>query len=402
MLKFELKKKILNHHLERNSHLNFILLLLILVSSLVSQIQNCYQTTKLIQQNHFVLVVDKSGSMGGEPIAQAKNAIKHFIDKINPADEASIIAFSDQISVTQSWTSSKSTLKNTANNIYAGGGTHLYDALAKAFQLLNNKHGQKIIVFLSDGSDGGSRFGLNDIINMNASEGVFIYSIGLGGFDSNTLSAIANKTNGSFDSTSSSNNLTNIYSEIITEYYTKYSNQIANHGAMQINSFPSNRPVVVNGKLKGHTPLTLNVLSKGKYDVVVEFIKGDWECSVSVNKGELAKIDAREYDLGNSLIVSSVPHGSSVFLDDTYMGFTSFFMKNKRKSELVIKEIPRGKHTLKLITFPEDEEFSELFEFDFKMTDTRRVVDVNILKHSATFENGEVIQKLYNPFDDLE
>ena len=138
---------------------------------------------QFIQQpaiNSFSIVVDRSGSMDGKPMNDAKNAVKHFIDEMRSGDQANIIAFDNSVSVYSGMGSSKSSLKSAVRSIQPGGATALYDAIAKAATLIHSESGARIIVFLTDGDDSASKFRLKDIKNMNLSEGIFIYGIGLG------------------------------------------------------------------------------------------------------------------------------------------------------------------------------------------------------------------------------
>lgn len=369
---------------------------LLLISTILSN--DCYTIKKIQERNNFAIVIDKSGSMSGNPISDAISAISNFIKEMNINDNARIISFSDMIDVNSKWTSNKTELNNSLNLIQASGGTHLYDAIAKAFQLLSSENGKKIVVFLSDGEDGGSKFRLNEIINMNASEGVFVYSIGLGNFNKNTLKDIAEKTNGDFYHTTDSKELKNLYQNVISEYYQKFVNKNLNNGSIQVNSFPSNKPVLINNILKGKTPLNINLLNDNNYKVLIEFDRGVWECQVDLKEGYLAEIEAREDDLGQNLKITSVPHGSSVFLDDVYMGITSI----RKNNDLLLENIPRGKHKLRFITFPESEGLSESFEFYFSLFDKDRSVKVSIYEHSAIFSDGEKIKKIVDPFEELD
>ncbi|MBL4655341.1 MAG: VWA domain-containing protein [Bacteroidia bacterium] len=106
----------------------------------------------------FVLIIDKSGSMGGGKIDQAKNAAKFIISNLNPDDRFNIVVFDSYIdlfktSLTQIDASTETQAYNYINSISAGGGTHIYDAFTSAIPLFSSSEesAAKIVVFLTDG-----------------------------------------------------------------------------------------------------------------------------------------------------------------------------------------------------------------------------------------------------------
>src|SRR5262245_53769147 len=49
------------------------------------------------QSLHLALVLDRSGSMSGEPLEEAKRCARHIVDSLAPGDRAAIVAFDDEI-----------------------------------------------------------------------------------------------------------------------------------------------------------------------------------------------------------------------------------------------------------------------------------------------------------------
>jgi len=370
--------------------------------------------------NSFSLVIDRSGSMNsGNAISDAKKAVNHFIDEMRSGDQANIIAFDDKVSVYSDMGSSKSSLKSAVGTVKPGGSTALYDAIAKAATLIHSESGARIIVFLTDGDDSASKFRLKDIKNMNLSEGIFIYGIGLGNVNKNALDDLIGATGGVYYATSSSNDLYNIYDRVLNAYYSEYGNKLASTSSMTIRSIPSNQAVVIDGQAKGRTPLKLDGLKPKEYDVQIQFSRGNWQYAVKTKKGQRAIIDARETDLGYNLYVSSIPKAASVFLDGDYVGITSFgvtdynvekklFKKDiKTKSyasELKIALVPRGKHTIRVMIVPEGDEpdMNWEYEFDFNIREKERFVDINLFKNSHSFSDGEKDSKIRDPFEEFD
>ena len=91
---------------------------------------NCISVSQTDISNHFILVVDKSGSMDGEPIKNIKNALYNFVADMNSDDKASLILFDHRVRVENVFTSDKAQLNGSIKDFDAGGGTAIFDALA--------------------------------------------------------------------------------------------------------------------------------------------------------------------------------------------------------------------------------------------------------------------------------
>lgn len=88
-----------------------------------------------------LLVLDRSGSMGGEKIAQARDAARFVINNLNSGDRFDIITYNDGIeSCFSALKSATRTNREMAladvDRVEAGGGTNIHDALAVAMDEL--------------------------------------------------------------------------------------------------------------------------------------------------------------------------------------------------------------------------------------------------------------------------
>ncbi len=103
-----------------------------------------------------VFVVDKSGSMSGKKIEQAKNATKFVLNNLREGDTFNIIAYDDKV---ESWkpelqTFNEETRKSAlgfVEGIYAGGSTNINGALSAALAQLQDNSRPNFVVFLTDG-----------------------------------------------------------------------------------------------------------------------------------------------------------------------------------------------------------------------------------------------------------
>jgi len=103
-----------------------------------------------------VFVLDTSGSMAGEKLEQAKNALKFCVNSLNEEDRFNLITFNTNIEeFSQKLMGSNSKNRKRALDfiagISAGGGTNINDALVRALELIKSEERPNIIIFLTDG-----------------------------------------------------------------------------------------------------------------------------------------------------------------------------------------------------------------------------------------------------------
>jgi uncharacterized membrane protein len=101
-----------------------------------------------------VLVIDKSGSMGGEKMELAKAAAKSAVELLGASDKIGVIAFEGEtfwISDVQP-ASNKSRIMDDISRIEAGGGTVMYPAMESAYEALQGTVAKlKHVIILTDG-----------------------------------------------------------------------------------------------------------------------------------------------------------------------------------------------------------------------------------------------------------
>ena len=163
--------------------------------------------------------------------------------------------------------------------------TRFYDAVAKASQLLSREKGLKAVIFLTDGNDNMSGFSLRDIRDMNIGEGIFVYGIGLGDVDHGSLEDLTAATGGEYRIARSSRDLYNLYNEVQSRYYQRFSGSVSNTGSFTVTSVPAGRPVTVDGVSVGRTPVRIDSRPAGRYDIRVEFPRGTWQCPRGIKAG---------------------------------------------------------------------------------------------------------------------
>ncbi len=129
------------------------------------------------------LVVDTSGSMAGDKIRSAREALGRFMfELLDRQDEIFIYRFSDTPVLMQGWTTDRQVLQRAVSRLGATGGTALYDAVAEAIPLSRQgQHAKKAIVVVSDGNDTSSATSLKEVRQLIRESEALVYAIGIDG-----------------------------------------------------------------------------------------------------------------------------------------------------------------------------------------------------------------------------
>ncbi len=101
-----------------------------------------------------VLAIDVSGSMAGEPLAQAKVASLEFIDELPSNARVAIVSFGDEADLVSGFTTNRDSSRDAVNALSSGGETALYDAVVLAAQqVAASDASRSAVIALSDGGD---------------------------------------------------------------------------------------------------------------------------------------------------------------------------------------------------------------------------------------------------------
>lgn len=180
----------------------------------------------------FVIVVDKSGSMSGSKIQEAKAAASFMVNNLNFGDAFNVIAF-DSYNTTWSNALQPFTVANMGaalswiSSIQASGGTNINDAITEGIQDFSGSapgHARSI-VFLTDGQDQSS----NVVILNNAQQlrlsiapDLQIFTFGIGeGFNEQLLNQLAVQNNGVSQFLETAN-----FSQVMSDFYTQIQNPV--------------------------------------------------------------------------------------------------------------------------------------------------------------------------------
>ena len=171
-------------------------------------------------------VLDRSGSMSGDSIKDAKKAIQECIMSLDDFVKVGLVSFESDAQIECVLTDAKYLVLNKLDGIEANGGTDIVAGLTMAYDTLSAASGKKVIILLSDGYADDN--GLTEILSQLKSAGIETYAIGLNGCDEAYLQRIASETDGKYIAVDNTGELGNIYREIqkslIHVYTIIYSN----------------------------------------------------------------------------------------------------------------------------------------------------------------------------------
>jgi Ca-activated chloride channel family protein len=127
------------------------------------------------------IALDTSGSMDGEKMAAARDALNSFLAQLNdPNDEVFLYRFDSNPMLVEGWTHDKRRLSYALERMQPRGGTALYDAVAEAIPLAQAGHNRKkALVIISDGNDTSSRTDIVALKQLIRETEVLVYAIGI-------------------------------------------------------------------------------------------------------------------------------------------------------------------------------------------------------------------------------
>lgn len=130
-----------------------------------------------------IVLIDTSGSMGGEPLDQARRVVGALVDALGPTDQLELIEFSDQ---PRRWTSrpqpatqdNKQAAHKWLRKLRASGGTWMRDAIIEALAPLRGE-AQRQVVLVTDGLIGFESEIVAEILD-RLPRGSRVHAVGVG------------------------------------------------------------------------------------------------------------------------------------------------------------------------------------------------------------------------------
>lgn len=164
------------------------------------QANDAPQTTAVSPQapKRLALVVDRSGSMSGQPLAEALRCVEHIASHLAPQDQLAVLAYDTQVTTLQTLGPvNLPQLKATLATVQEGGNTDLFLGWQAGAQALADGPANAIsrVMLLSDGCANHGLTRASDIVphvTLAASQGIATTTVGLGrGFNEDLMNAMA-------------------------------------------------------------------------------------------------------------------------------------------------------------------------------------------------------------------
>lgn len=267
----------------------------------------------------FTLIIDRSGSMSGTKMDQAKNAAKFIVQNLNEGDKFNIIDFDNLITsfrpghVLLTLQSSDSALLYI-NTLYARNTTNISGAFATAVPQFTsaNDTTANIIIFLTDGQPTAGISNITQLVQyidgliLSSERNIFLFSFGIGHDVNYQLLSLISTHNKGIAEFLGNNEL---FSRI-TNFYLTIRNPVL------LNSHISFTPPVVTQVF----PDSLPNLYKGKQMIVA---------------GRYNQAQAVQITLSGTAFGRSVSYNYDIQLSDSYISNYQFLTKvwAKRKIE---------------------------------------------------------------------
>jgi Ca-activated chloride channel homolog len=131
------------------------------------------------------VIFDVSGSMSGEKVKRARDALSKFIQTSHNSDEYFLIAFNSRAQLLLDKTRDGNSVLDKLTFVNTKDNTALYDACYLGVEKVQRgSHPKRALLLISDGQDNNSRYTFNELRRLLKESDVVLYGIGiLGGGD---------------------------------------------------------------------------------------------------------------------------------------------------------------------------------------------------------------------------
>lgn len=162
-----------------------------------------------------VLIIDKSGSMQGAPMALARQAAKASVELLSPQDQVAVIAFdgAPQLVSEMRRASDRDAIQAAIDSIQEAGGTDMFSAMEMGKQIMDNTTAKiKHMICLTDGQTEDRGFGT--LTQALVDSGVTVSTVAMGnGAVGDLLQGIAEIGRGRYYETNDPANVPQIFTK---------------------------------------------------------------------------------------------------------------------------------------------------------------------------------------------
>jgi Ca-activated chloride channel family protein len=131
------------------------------------------------------ILFDVSGSMSGDKVRRARDALAHFIQTSHDRDEYFLIGFNSRAQLLMDRTRDGQAVLDKLTFVQTKNNTALYDACYLGVERVQRgTHQKRALLLISDGQDNNSRYTFGELRRVLKESDVVLYAIGiLGGSD---------------------------------------------------------------------------------------------------------------------------------------------------------------------------------------------------------------------------
>src|SRR6266487_1420831 len=180
------------------------------------------------------VLFDVSGSMSGDKIKRAREALAKFIQTSHNADEYFLLGFNTRAQLLVDKTRDGNAVLDKLTFVETRGNTALYDACYLGVEKVQRgTHPKRALLLISDGQDNNSRYTFSEVRRLLKESDVVLYAIGiLSGSDAGSslgmegqgiLDELANVSGGKAFFPRSSAEMDDIFEQIALELRHQYS-----------------------------------------------------------------------------------------------------------------------------------------------------------------------------------
>ncbi|HEX5708495.1 MAG TPA: VWA domain-containing protein [Pyrinomonadaceae bacterium] len=179
------------------------------------------------------VVFDVSGSMSGDKIQRAREALTRFVDTSHHGDEYFLIGFNHRAQLLLDKTRDSDALTDKLTFVSTKGQTALYDACYLGVEkVTRGAHQKRAVLLISDGQDNSSRYTFSELRRLLKETDVIIYAIGIndGPYDSTLdvsgraiLEELSGVSGGKAFFPNSGAEMNDVFERIALELRTQYS-----------------------------------------------------------------------------------------------------------------------------------------------------------------------------------
>ena len=142
------------------------------------------------------IAIDRSFSMKGAELTNARAGAQAFLEALRPADQAMVIGIGSEVETLAPLSTDRSAQRGVIGTIQPWGTTELHDAVISSIDAIQSANGRRALLLLSDGTDRYSTATASAALERARRSDVMVYPFALGSSRPPLFSELASLTGG--------------------------------------------------------------------------------------------------------------------------------------------------------------------------------------------------------------